>query len=110
MDRFIASTLLFSLTRQAKIHLYFVTCQDKIEVCCLASDFSTKTNCRLECTEIKRRLLPHMLDSAKEAVAFAAGKSRKDLDDDRKLSLATIKSIEFSFCGPKYGKKGVVCQ
>jgi len=35
-----------------------------------------------------------MLDSAKEAVEFAAGKSRKDLDDDRKLSLAIIKSIE----------------
>ena len=38
--------------------------------------------------------LRHMLDSAKEAVEFAAGKSRKDLDDDRKLSLAIIKSIE----------------
>lgn len=36
----------------------------------------------------------HMLDSAKEAVEFATGKSRKDLDDDRKLSLAIIKSIE----------------
>jgi uncharacterized protein with HEPN domain len=35
-----------------------------------------------------------MLDSAKEAVEFAAGKSREDLDDDRKLSLAIIKSIE----------------
>ena len=38
--------------------------------------------------------LRHMLDSAKEAVEFAAGKSRTDLDDDRKLSLAIIKSIE----------------
>jgi len=35
-----------------------------------------------------------MLDSAKEAVEFATGKSRKNLDDDRKLSLAIIKSIE----------------
>ena len=38
--------------------------------------------------------LKHMLDSATEAVEFAAGKTRKDLDDDRKLLLATIKLIE----------------
>ena len=38
--------------------------------------------------------LRHMLDAAKEAVEFATGKSRKDLADDRKLSLAIIKSIE----------------
>lgn len=38
--------------------------------------------------------LRHMLDSAREAVEFATGKSRKNLDDDRKLSLAIIKSIE----------------
>jgi uncharacterized protein with HEPN domain len=35
-----------------------------------------------------------MLDSAEEAVEFAAGKSRKDFDDNRKLLLAIIKSIE----------------
>jgi uncharacterized protein with HEPN domain len=35
-----------------------------------------------------------MLDSAKEAVKFAAGNSRKDLDEDRKLLLAILKSIE----------------
>jgi uncharacterized protein with HEPN domain len=35
-----------------------------------------------------------MLDAAKEGVEFAAGKSRKDLDGDRKLTLAIIKSIE----------------
>jgi hypothetical protein len=35
-----------------------------------------------------------MLESAKEAVKFAAGNSRKDLDEDRKLLLAIIKSIE----------------
>jgi len=35
-----------------------------------------------------------MLDSAEEAVEFAVGKSRNDLDDDRKLLLAIIKSIE----------------
>ena len=38
--------------------------------------------------------LRHMLDSAEEAVGFAVGKSRDDLDDDRKLLLALIKSIE----------------
>ena len=38
--------------------------------------------------------LRHMLDSAEEALEFAAGKSRKDFDDDRKLLLAIIKSIE----------------
>jgi uncharacterized protein with HEPN domain len=35
-----------------------------------------------------------MLDSAKEAIEFATGKTRPDLDDDRKLVLAIIKSIE----------------
>jgi uncharacterized protein with HEPN domain len=35
-----------------------------------------------------------MLDSAEEAIEFAAGKSRKDFDDNRKLLLAIIKSIE----------------
>ena len=38
--------------------------------------------------------LRHMLDSAEEAVEFAVGKSRDDLDDDRKLLLAIIKSVE----------------
>lgn len=35
-----------------------------------------------------------MLDSAREASEFAAVKSRSDLEDDRKLLLAIIKSIE----------------
>ena len=35
-----------------------------------------------------------MLDAAKEGVEFTVGKSRKDLDGDRKLTLAIIKSIE----------------
>jgi uncharacterized protein with HEPN domain len=35
-----------------------------------------------------------MLDSTKEAMAFAAGKTRKDLDKNRMLSLALVKSIE----------------
>jgi len=38
--------------------------------------------------------LRHMLDSAEEAIEFAAGKSRNDFDDNRKLLLAIIKSIE----------------
>ena len=38
--------------------------------------------------------LRHMLDAAKEAVKFAPGKSRKDLDNDRMLTLAITKSIE----------------
>ena len=38
--------------------------------------------------------LQHMLDAAKEAVEFAAGKLRKDLDSDRMLTLAITKSIE----------------
>ncbi len=38
--------------------------------------------------------LRHMLDAAREARSFAAGKSRSDLDADRKLALAIIKDIE----------------
>ncbi len=38
--------------------------------------------------------LRHMLDSAREASDFATGRSRTDLDDDRMLALAIIKSIE----------------
>lgn len=35
-----------------------------------------------------------MLDSVEEAVSFAAGKRRDDLDADRMLALALVKSIE----------------
>lgn len=38
--------------------------------------------------------LRHMLDAANEAQSFAAGRSRVDLDADRKLSLSLIKLIE----------------
>ncbi|MDA8166690.1 MAG: hypothetical protein M0Z32_02925 [Actinomycetota bacterium] len=38
--------------------------------------------------------LRHMLDSAREAVSFISGKTRSDLDADRKLTLSLIKSIE----------------
>jgi uncharacterized protein with HEPN domain len=35
-----------------------------------------------------------MLDAAKEAVSFAAGRSRSDLDADRMLTLSLVKCIE----------------
>ncbi len=38
--------------------------------------------------------LRHMLDAAKEAIEFAGGKNRKDLDSDRKLTLALVKDVE----------------
>ena len=38
--------------------------------------------------------LRHMLDAAREAVAFARGRTRSDLDDDRQLALALVKDIE----------------
>lgn len=36
----------------------------------------------------------HMLDAAKEALAFAADKSRSDLDNNRMLTLAIVKELE----------------
>lgn len=39
------------------------------------------------------RLL-HMLDAAREATAFARGRTRGDLDNDRQLVLALVKDIE----------------
>lgn len=38
--------------------------------------------------------LRHMRDAAMEAVAFVQGKERSDLDSDRILTLALLKSIE----------------
>jgi len=38
--------------------------------------------------------LRHMLDAARETLAFAAGKKRGELDSDRMLTLSLIKSIE----------------
>ena len=38
--------------------------------------------------------LEHMLDAAREAVAFIAGRTRADLDSNRMLVLAVVKSIE----------------
>jgi len=38
--------------------------------------------------------LRHMLDAAKEAIGFARGRTRADLDSDRQLVLALVKAIE----------------
>jgi hypothetical protein len=36
----------------------------------------------------------HMADCAKEALAFVAGKERRDLEKSRMLTLSLLKSIE----------------
>jgi uncharacterized protein with HEPN domain len=36
----------------------------------------------------------HMLDAAHEAISFVQGRTRVDLNSDRKLVLALVKSIE----------------
>lgn len=38
--------------------------------------------------------LRHMLDAAREALSFVAGKRRSDLDADRMLVLSLVKSVE----------------
>jgi uncharacterized protein with HEPN domain len=38
--------------------------------------------------------LRHMLDAAREAIEFAQGRTRVDLNGDRKLVLALVKDIE----------------
>ena len=38
--------------------------------------------------------LRHALDAAREAVSFARGRTRGDLDNDRQLALALVKDIE----------------
>ena len=38
--------------------------------------------------------LRHMFDAANEAIGFARGCRREDLNDDRKLTLALVKDIE----------------
>jgi len=38
--------------------------------------------------------LQHMLDAAREAIEFARNSRRKDLDSDRKLTLALVKDVE----------------
>ena len=36
----------------------------------------------------------HILDAARDALGFVAGKRREDLDDDRMLALAVVKCVE----------------
>ena len=38
--------------------------------------------------------LRHMVDAAREASSFAAGRTREDLDTDRQLVMALVKEIE----------------
>lgn len=38
--------------------------------------------------------LRHMLDAAQEAMAFASGRSRRDLDGNRMLVLSLVKAVE----------------
>ena len=38
--------------------------------------------------------LQHMLDASREAMSFAAGRTRADLDADRQFALALVKEIE----------------
>jgi len=38
--------------------------------------------------------LQHMLDAARQAVAFIRGKQRRDLDDDLQLTLALTRLVE----------------
>jgi len=38
--------------------------------------------------------LRHMLDASQEAITFAQGHTRADLDTDRKLVLAMVKAVE----------------
>lgn len=45
----------------------------------------------LKADEVRLR---HMLDAAREAVAFVAGRDRSDLDRDRMLVLSLVKAIE----------------
>jgi len=45
-------------------------------------------------TKSDRVRVHHILDAAKEAIEFLKDKSRKDLDADRKLSLALVRLLE----------------
>ena len=48
--------------------------------------------CNMQKDDIIR--VRHMLDAAMDVLSFANGKNRKDLTNDRMLSLSLIKSIE----------------
>ena len=44
--------------------------------------------------ENDRVRLRHMLDAAREAIGFAHGRSRADLETDRMLALSLVRSVE----------------
>ena len=46
----------------------------------------------MQSTDLVR--MRHMLDAAREAVSFIAGKNRQDLDGSRMLALSLVKDIE----------------
>ena len=46
----------------------------------------------MQSTDLVR--IRHMLDAAREAVSFIAGKNRQDLDGSRMLALSLVKDIE----------------
>jgi len=52
--------------------------------------------------------LRHMLDAAREALTFSAGRSRRDLDTDRMLVLSLVRSIEI--IGEAAGKISDECR
>jgi uncharacterized protein with HEPN domain len=39
-------------------------------------------------------VMRHMMDAAREAISFAAGKTREDLDADRMLELTLVRLVE----------------
>lgn len=39
--------------------------------------------------------LQHMVDAGREAIGFASGQTRTDLDSNRMLLLSLVKSVEF---------------
>ncbi len=43
--------------------------------------------------------LRHMLDAAEEAIGFAQGRKRSDLNHDRQFTLAMVKDIEITWRG-----------
>lgn len=52
--------------------------------------------------------LRHMLEAARDALSFVAGKTREDLSGDRMLALSLVKSIEI--IGEAAGKVSSVCK
>jgi uncharacterized protein with HEPN domain len=47
--------------------------------------------------------LRHMLDAAREAMEFASGRTRRDLDSNRMLVLSLVKEIEINCVPAQHG-------